>query len=677
MDFYERVKAAITRVDGWVNLMTGVGADRRSKRLTFAADGVLDDSYLEQLYIGDPYANRICRVLPEEALRQGYKVKTGDPGEESALAELVTARSINERLLAAWVFARVFGGAAIFVGADDGQDPELPLREDAIKSVRFLTVLDRRELQPNTYYAAALGDQFGDVETYRVTRSSNAGVVQNAVVHETRLIRFQGALATRRRRQVLKGWGESELQRIYNVLAHFNGAFEATGALMQQSSQGVFAMKNLMAMMAADKRDVLKTRLEMMDLARGLTNSVLVDADGESYTRTEVGALTGVSDLLKMDLLFLSGAAEIPVIVLMGQSPAGFSSGDGDMRWFYDRTRSAQLNQLQPRHLRLLRLLCLAKDGPTGGKVPAKLSIEYATLWQPTPLEQAQIRQAVATSDGLYIDKQVVTPEEVALSRFRPEGFSTETLINLGARQAAAAVDATAPDEIPPADALNGAQVTSLLGIIQQVALGAIPRATAVQVVSAAFSLTPERADEILGEVGRDFVPKVGADGKPLPPPTAAPGAAAAEGAAPPGGEHAQSAGDIIARVTSREIPRTSGVALMQSSLGMSPEAAEAAMGEAGRSVFSTPAPTDTAAHEATKGENAKLKRQLQGHQQYTARVIAAAREKGVSLAAFAASEPTVVAGPDELAPGVAGEDPPAAPPAQGASPAPTEPPVP
>jgi len=97
-----------------------------------------------------------------------------------------------------------------------------------------------------------------------------------------------------------------------------------------------------MSMMAADKKDVLKRRLEMMDLARGVTRSVLLD-DGEEYSRTEVGALTGIADLLTKNLLLLSGAAEIPVTVLMGQSPAGLSAtGESDIRWFYDRTRAAQ-----------------------------------------------------------------------------------------------------------------------------------------------------------------------------------------------------------------------------------------------------------------------------------------------------------------------------------------------
>jgi phage-related protein (TIGR01555 family) len=572
MEIIDRMKAAFERADGWINLVTGAGTRDRSKRLDFAAEAVLPDAQLEALFAGDPYASRICRVVPEEALRQGYRVTTGDAGEEASLAAALESAGADEQLLEAWTFERVFGGAAIFVGADDGRDPSEPLDEANIRSVRFLTVLDRRELQPADYYREPRRRKFGDVETYRITRSSQGGVAETALVHETRLIRFPGGLATRRRRQHLQGWGESELNRVYNVLAHFNGAFEATGTLLQQSSESVFKISGLMAMMAADKRDLLKTRLEMMDLARSVSRSVLIDAN-EEYTRTEVGALTGVASIIDKNLLYLSGAAEIPVTILMGQSPAGLSAtGDSDVRWFYDRIKSAQTNRLRPRQLRLIRLLCLAKDGPTGGRLPPKLAIAYASLWQPTPLEQSQIRANTATADVAYVTAQIVTADEVAVSRFRPEGYSAETTIDLGAREVAQQADRDA------------AQLTG--------------------------------------------------------------------GAGAPGADHAEGAAAIIAKVAGRELPRDAGVALLQQSMGLAPDAAEAAMGEAGRSFFTAPEAGHAAEMDAMKADLAKAQRSLVGHKAYTARLIQRAKDGGLELGAFTSQAPTETAEGDELAVG-------------------------
>ena len=435
MGFIEVFERALERVDGWANLVTGVGTSGRSKRLSFHADSLLSEELLEQLFIGDAYANRICRVVPEEALRQTPKVTTGDTAMDDALAERLTRFEVAGRLTRAWTWARVFGGGAVLVGADDGRPPWEPLDMRAIRTVRFLDVVDARELRPDRYETDQRALHFGEPLTYRLSRTGGGGAHESAVWHRSRLVIFDGAPTTRRRRQMLHGWGESELQRLYSILQHFKGGGEASGTLLQQASESVFKLKGLMAMMAADKRDVLKRRLEMMDLARGVTRSVLLD-EGEEYTRTEVGALTGVADLLTKNLLLLSGAAEIPVTVLMGQSPAGLSAtGESDVRWFYDRTKAAQEQTLLPCHRRLVRLLLAAKDGPTGGQVPARLTITYPPLWQPTPLEAAAMRSQQATADAAYIAAGVLTPEEVALSRFRPEGWSAETSVDLDARE--------------------------------------------------------------------------------------------------------------------------------------------------------------------------------------------------------------------------------------------------
>lgn len=435
MSIAELMTRALERVDGWANLVTGVGSAARSKRLSFYADAILPEEMLEQLFVGDAYANRICRVVPEEALRQGAKVTTGDKVADAALAEHLDSFEVNARLVRAWTWARVFGGGAVLVGADDGRAPNEPLDHRAIRTVRFLDVVDARELRPDRYYTDQLAKRFGEPETYRLQRTGGGGASESAVWHRSRLVIFDGAPTTRRRRQLLHGWGESELQRLYTILQHFNGGWEATGTLLQQASESVFKLKGLMAMMAADKRDVLKRRLEMMDLARGVTRSVLLD-EGEEYTRTEVGALSGVADLLQKNLLLLSGAAEIPVTVLMGQAPAGLSAtGESDVRWFYDRTKAAQEQVLLPQHRRLVRILLAAKDGPTAGQVPAQLKIIYPPLWQPTPVEAADMRAKQATIDAQYITAGVLTPEEVATSRFGPDGWSTETVVDLGARE--------------------------------------------------------------------------------------------------------------------------------------------------------------------------------------------------------------------------------------------------
>ena len=56
--------------------------------------------------------------------------------------------------------------------------------------------------------------------------------------------------------------------------------------------------------------------------------------------------------------------------------------------------------------------------------------------------------------------------------------------------------------------ALNGAQVSSLVQIVGEVAAGRIPRGTGVELIIAAFpTMSRDQAERIMGDVGAGFVP--------------------------------------------------------------------------------------------------------------------------------------------------------------------------
>lgn len=66
-----------------------------------------------------------------------------------------------------------------------------------------------------------------------------------------------------------------------------------------------------------------------------------------------------------------------------------------------------------------------------------------------------------------------------------------------------------ASEEKPADSALNGAQVSSLLDIVTQAATGAIPRSTAIEIITSAFPIDAAKAEKILGPVGTTrFAPR-------------------------------------------------------------------------------------------------------------------------------------------------------------------------
>ena len=133
----------------------------------------------------------------------------------------------------------------MFVGADDGKDPREPLDINNIQSVRFTVDTDRTELIPNTWETDPLKSSFGKPKTYRLTRNATGGGSQHAVIHHSRVIRFDGVEPTKRRRQQLQGWGDSVLQRVYVDLQQARGAYAAVAGLMTPVPGGVGPMTNV------------------------------------------------------------------------------------------------------------------------------------------------------------------------------------------------------------------------------------------------------------------------------------------------------------------------------------------------------------------------------------------------------------------------------------------------
>ena len=60
----------------------------------------------------------------------------------------------------------------------------------------------------------------------------------------------------------------------------------------------------------------------------------------------------------------------------------------------------------------------------------------FNPLWQMTEAERVDIRLKQSQADVAYINAQVLTPEEVASSRFGGDAYSIETKLDLEARAA-------------------------------------------------------------------------------------------------------------------------------------------------------------------------------------------------------------------------------------------------
>lgn len=444
--------------DGWENALTGLGVIGKDKTTSanFTPD-LLSQEQCEHLWRGDDIVARIVETVPNEMMREGFEVVIdNEPEQTEETKEHLKKFDLMTHLLTALKYSRAYGGGGILLGVNDGVDPlgkskaaqdaykdrmSEPLDEDRLQSIDFLNTLTPRELAPFEYYNDPLLPSYGLVKTYRMVPiyapPGATALGKFPIVHESRILRIPGEETTRRAMltNVQPGWPDSILVRVMRVISNFQLAWQGVGIMLQDFSFATLKMKGLAELLTMQgNRADLSQRATAMELSRSIARTTIIDSE-EEYKR-ETTNVTGLSDLLERFAERLAAAAQMPVSLLFGQAPGGLnSSGDTDVRWFYDQVAAWQTRKLQKQIEYFVKLMFLAKrTSPTGGKVPESYAVTFPKLWQQTDTEQANVRKTQADADVAYINAGVLTPEEVAQSRFGGVAWSSETHLDEEAR---------------------------------------------------------------------------------------------------------------------------------------------------------------------------------------------------------------------------------------------------
>ncbi len=551
-------------LDGWENSTTGLGTSAADKTTAgrFVRQAPFSAQYLSDLFNGDALAARMCEHENKEMLRKGFEITAGDDDQAQPATDVLTVlRELGAAgaLQQALTWEDVFGGGVLLLEIDDGElDPSLPLNEANIRSLRSVKPLEGSRLWARSWYPAT-HPKAGHVEVWGIMPIGGQSTIGRgpieprgrydgmASVHESRMLVFPGGLVTIDERLRNNGWGRSTLAAVHDPLMDFNMSWRGATHMLQSANQDVWyfsGLKNALADSTGAMLEYFRGRFQLSQMKMGPNRGITLDADGGEKFERHGSQFTGVPDTLEAQAMRLAAARGWPVTILLGRSPAGMNAtGESDMAAWYNLVAADRAQRLEPQLRRLITLLMLAKEGPTSGRVLEGWALKWPAFDQLTDLEQADLELKVAQRDQIYLTNQCIRPEEVAVSRWRPEGFSAATVIDLDARQAALEADKQAPDEEPrepaPSDtspaaapstgtepvatdvqktALNGAQVASLIEVLTAVVDGRLPRASGIEVIVTAFQVSHEDAERMMGDIGKTFEPKPAEPSGPVPP---------------------------------------------------------------------------------------------------------------------------------------------------------------
>jgi len=419
--------------DSFQNGATGLGVAGRDKRL--AATVLYEPKTFKELrefWQASYLASRVVEAHSEEMTRAGWKLNSEDPQVIKVLQDRADGMNLQEVFRKALNCQRALGGAAILLGVDDGSSDvsnlQTPLDISKVRTLNHLHVFAADECTPVTEYDDPLQPKYAQTQIFKIEPKQGSKTVPSFLVHESRLIILKGStfgvFEAKR-----NGWGQPILEKCFEPIRDFGTSYQSAALLIQEFAQKIYKQTDLAQMLGNGKREAILERLANMSYGLSVANMAAIDGS-EELSRLAVPT-TGLPELLSKMAEPVASAAQIPVTILFGQTPSGLNAtGASEMRLYYDRVAASQKSLLKPGLNTIFSILFKELNI----EVP-EFDIQFNSLWQMSELEQADLRVKMAQADVAYVGAGVLSPEEVADSRFGSE-FSLNTQIDLEARGA-------------------------------------------------------------------------------------------------------------------------------------------------------------------------------------------------------------------------------------------------
>lgn len=398
----------------------GVGTDNQASAATYGFNPITRSrQQLEYMYRGSWIVGQAVDCVAEDMTRAGIDI-TSDvaPDAIDKVQAGFERHQVWQALNDTVKWGRLYGGALAIIMID-GQNMGTPLRPETVGKGQFrgLYPLDRWCLNP-AYNSPVqeLGPDMGLPSAYGVT--VDAPVLGRQSVHYSRVIRVDGISLPYWQRLSEQGWGMSVIERLYDRLLAFDSTTQGAAQLVFKAhlrTVKVEKLREILAVGGAPEAALIK-QFDMIRRFQSSEGLTLLDAADEFETHSYT--FSGLSDVLLQFAQQLSGALQIPLVRLFGQSPAGLNAtGDSDIRTYYDLIAQQQEAKLRAGIEKLIKIIYRSD---VGGDPPDDMSFTFNSLWQMSEVDKAtiaaNITSAVTTAEGSGLVSRAAALKELRQS---------------------------------------------------------------------------------------------------------------------------------------------------------------------------------------------------------------------------------------------------------------------
>lgn len=387
------------RVDGYYDAFIRRGVQQYMYNNTYY-EQKSSDAELTMIY-QNALARRIVTSPIDDCIKHWLKIK-GD--KEDKILQYMQELDVEGAFVEAGYWDRLYGRSCIFIMADDGGSPMDAVNYNKLDSIRGLVVYDKRDIiedmsgllrndDPND-------DNFGNTEYYTICPMNGTPFD----VHHSRLLMFNGETLPRRERIANNGAGLSCLDGVIKAIRRNDTAHARALDIIERVSQAVLKLKGLSDMLMTDDGTMaVKTRLDMLDMARNILNSMAIDTEDDFQIHNM--SVAGIREIIQEFQQEISGMTGIPVTILFGRSPGGENStGAADFENYYNAVRRYQHTKMKPQLEKLIKMIQHCKNGPTNGKEYEDWQIEFNPLKEMTEREEIDIASSKAGVNKTKVD---------------------------------------------------------------------------------------------------------------------------------------------------------------------------------------------------------------------------------------------------------------------------------
>lgn len=446
-DLHTGTQLSGATADSFVNFAQklGVGADNALTSGTYGYNPITRNRVLlEWIHRGSWLGGVAVDLVADDMTRAGVDFATEMPPDDSeALESAVTSMGIWNQLNETIRWGRLYGGA-IAVMLIDGQDMRTPLRPETVGKGQFkgLLPLDRWMVEPSLNdLVTEFGPNLGKPKYYTV--QSNAPALRGQVIHYSRIaLRLEGIQLPYQQRLTENLWGISVLERLYDRMIAFDSASTGAAQLVYKSYLRTLKIKGMREIVAAGGTILngLMQYTEVMRRFQGIEGITLLDAE-DDFDVQQTSAFSGIGDALNQFGQQLSGALQIPLVRLFGQSPAGLnSSGESDIRTYYDGINQQQNKEMHGGVTLAYRLAAQSE----GIAIPKNFAVAFASLWQLDDTQKADVATKVEQAVTSAYDAGLIG-RKTALLELRQSSRTTGIFSNISDEVIEAADDEVTP----------------------------------------------------------------------------------------------------------------------------------------------------------------------------------------------------------------------------------------